>query len=283
MKFLIPIILLSFLVTSCDYFKPPKEPKAIARVGKSYLYESDILNLVPKGSSKEDSLAIVKSFIDRWATKKLLFEAAEKNIGKDQKEVFNDLIEQYKVDLYTKDYLENLVIRQIDTLVTDVQIEDYYVKNKQYFKNSTELVKLRYINLVKENPKFAKIKSKFSSFTKKDKKELEQMAVQFKSYAFNDSIWVDINQVYEKIPFITIDNKNQYILSGKNFQYPDSTTVWLVKVNHVLPKDSSTPLEFLKPTIKQIIINNRKLELINTLEKEITNDAIKDKKYEIYK
>lgn len=283
MKFLIPIILLSFLVTSCDYFKPPKEPKAIARVGKSYLYESDILNLVPKGSSKEDSLAIVKSFIDRWATKKLLFEAAEKNIGKDQIEVFNDLIEQYKVDLYTKDYLENLVIRQIDTLVTDVQIEGYYVKNKQYFKNSTELVKLRYINLVKENPKFAKIKSKFSSFTKKDKKELEQMAVQFKSYAFNDSIWVDINQVYEKIPFITIDNKNQYILSGKNFQYPDSTTVWLVKVNHVLPKDSSTPLEFLKPTIKQIIINNRKLELINTLEKEITNDAIKDKKYEIYK
>lgn len=283
MKFLIPIILLSFLVTSCDYFKPPKEPKAIARVGKSYLYESDILNLVPKGSSKEDSLAIVKSFIDRWATKKLLFEAAEKNIGKDQIEVFNDLIEQYKVDLYTKDYLENLVIRQIDTLVTDVQIEDYYVKNKQYFKNSTELVKLRYINLVKENPKFAKIKSKFSSFTKKDKKELEQMAVQFKSYAFNDSIWVDINQVYEKIPFITIDNKNQYILSGKNFQYPDSTTVWLVKVNYVLPKDSSTPLEFLKPTIKQIIINNRKLELINTLEKEITNDAIKDKKYEIYK
>lgn len=283
MKFLIPIILLSFLVTSCDYFKPQKEPKAIARVGKSYLYESDILNLVPKGSSKEDSLAIVKSFIDRWATKKLLFEAAEKNIGKYQIEVFNDLIEQYKVDLYTKDYLENLVIRQIDTLVTDVQIEDYYVKNKQYFKNSTELVKLRYINLVKENPKFAKIKSKFSSFTKKDKKELEQMAVQFKSYAFNDSIWVDINQVYEKIPFITIDNKNQYILSGKNFQYPDSTTVWLVKVNHVLPKDSSTPLEFLKPTIKQIIINNRKLELINTLEKEITNDAIKDKKYEIYK
>ena len=68
-----------------------------------------------------------------------------------------------------------------------------------------------------------------------------------------------------------------------NFQYPDSSTVWLVKVNKVLPKNSATPLEFLRPTIKQIIINNRKLKLINTLEKEITNDAIKDNKYEIYK
>lgn len=283
MKFWISIFLLSAMVTSCDYFRAPKKPKAIARVGESYLFQDDIVDLVPKGTSKKDSIAIVKSFIDRWATQKLLFEAAERNIGKDKVAEFNTLIDQYKVDLYTKDYIESLVIRQIDTMVTEVQIEEYYAKNKQYFKNASELVKLRYINLVKENPKFAKIKSKFSSFTKNDRKELEQLAVQFKSYAFNDSIWVDINQVYEKIPFINIENKQKYISSGINFQYPDSTTVWLVKVNKVLPKDSPTPLEFLKPTIKQIIINNRKLELVNTLEKEITNDAIKDNKYEIYK
>ena len=283
MRFWITIFLLSTMVVSCDYFRAPKKPKAIARVGESYLFQDDIIDLVPKGTSKKDSIAIVKSFIDRWATQKLLFEAAQRNIGKDKVSEFNALIDQYKVDLYTKDYIESLVIRQIDTVVTEVQIEAYYAKNKQYFKNSSELVKLRYINLVKENPKFAKIKSKFSSFTKNDRKELEQLAVQFKSYAFNDSIWVDINQVYEKIPFINIENKQKYISSGINFQYPDSTTVWLVKVNKVLPKDSPTPLEFLKPTIKQIIINNRKLELVNTLEKEITNDAIKDNKYEIYK
>lgn len=283
MKFWVSIFLLTTMVISCDYFRAPKKPKAIARVGESYLFQDDIVDLVPKGTSKKDSIAIVKSFINTWATQKLLFEAAERNIGTDKVAEFKSLIEQYKIDLYTKAHIESLVIRQIDTVVTDAQIEEYYSKNKQYFNNSSELVKLRYINLVKENPKFAKIKSKFSSFTKNDRKELEQLAVQFKSYAFNDSIWVDINQVYEKIPFINLENKVKYISTGINFQYPDSTTVWLVKVNKVLPKDSPTPLEFLKPTVKQIIINNRKLELINTIEKEITNDAIKDKKYEIYK
>jgi hypothetical protein len=283
MKFLIQLFLVAMLVSSCDYFKAPKEPKAIARVGKKYLYQEDILDLVPKGTSKNDSIAIVKSFIDRWATQQLLFEASERNLSNEKVASFNELMEQYKVDLYTKAYLEELVIRQVDTVVTEEQIENYYLKNKQYFKNASELVKMRYINLVKENPKFAKIKAKFSSFTKKDRKELEQLAVQFKSYAFNDSIWVDINQVYEKLPFLNIENKNKYISSGINFQYPDSTTIWLVKVNNVLPKDSATPLEFLKPTIKQIIINNRKLELVNTIEKDITNDAINDKKYEIYK
>ena len=59
--------------------------------------------------------------------------------------------------------------------------------------------------------------------------------------------------------------------------------MWLVKVKQVLPKDSPTPLQFVKPTIKQVIINKRKLELIQKLQKEITDDAIKDDKYEIYK
>ena len=283
MKFWFLIVFVFSIVASCDYFSVPKEPKAIARVGKNFLYQEDIKDVVPKGTTKKDSLAIIKSFINQWATKKLLFEAAERNLSNDKVSEFNVLMDQYKVDLYTKAYIEELVIRQVDTLVTEKQIVDYYEKNKQYFKNPSELVKLRYINLVKENPKFAKIKAKFTSFTKKDRKALEELAVQFKSYAFNDSIWVDINQVYEKLPFLTEENKNKYISNGSYFQYLDSTTLWLVKVNKVLPKDNATPLEFLKPTLKQIIINNRKLELVNTIEKEITNDAINDKKYEIYK
>ena len=283
MKYWIPLLLLTILVSSCDYFKVPKEPKAIARVGKVFLYESDIVDLVPKGTSKKDSIAIVKSFIDRWATQKLLFEASERNIDDSKINEFKELIEQYKIDLYTKNYIEDLVIRQIDTVVTEEEIKSYYNNNKQFFTNSSELVKMRYINLVKENPKFVNIKSKFSSFTKKDRKDLEQQAVNFKSYAFNDSIWVDINQVFEKLPFVNLENKDRFISNGINFQYPDATTIWLVKVNKVLPKDSPTPLEFLKPTIKQIIVNNRKLELVNTIEKEITNDAINDNKYEIYK
>lgn len=279
----IQYIILMGLVSSCSYFKKPQEPEAIARVGDVYLYKSEIKDLVPNGTSKTDSIAIVNSYINRWATQKILYNAAEYNLSDNQIEGFEDLINQYKTDLFTKAYLEELVKQQIDTVVTESQINSYYNSNKQYFKNSSELIKLRYINLVKENQKLEKIKSKFSSFTKNDKKDLQELAIQFKSYAFNDSMWVDINQVYEKLPFINVNNKDEYMVSGKNFQYPDSTTIWLVKVNQVLSKNEATPLQFLKPTIKQVIINNRKLELVKKIEKEITNDAIKSNKYEIYK
>jgi hypothetical protein len=283
MKNLIQYLLLLSLLTSCSYFKKAKEPEAIARVGDVFLYKEDIKDLVPKGTDKKDSVSIVKTFIEKWATQKILYNAAEYNLSDNQIFEYENLIEQYKIDLYTKAYLEELVKRQIDTVITEDQIQKYYATNKQYFKNSSELIKLRYINLVKENPKLDKIRSKFTSFTKTDKKDLEELTMEFKSYAFNDSLWVDINQVYEKLPFINVNNKESYIKSGINFQHPDSSTVWLVKINKVLLENEPSPLQFLRPTIKQVILNNRKLELVKTIEKEITNDAIKKNKYEIYK
>jgi len=274
--------ILLFTLVACDYIKKPQEPESVARVGDDFLFRSDLQNLVPNGTSKEDSIAIVKSFIDRWATQKLLFEAAELNLTNEKVDELNQLIKQYKVDLFTNAYLEELIIRKVDTIVSNDEINKYYEANKQFFKNPNELVKLRYINLVKENPKFDKIRAKFNSFTPKDKNELAEMAIQFKSYAFNDSIWVDINQVYEKLPFINADNKSKYVSNGMSYQFPDSTTVWMVKIKQVLPKDSPTPLQFLRPTIKQVIINKRKVELLQTIENEITNDAFKNNKYEIY-
>jgi hypothetical protein len=42
------------------------------------------------------------------------------------------------------------------------------------------------------------------------------------------------------------------------------------------------PLSYIKPSLKLIILNKRKLELIKKLEKDITQDAIKNNEFEIY-
>jgi hypothetical protein len=50
----------------------------------------------------------------------------------------------------------------------------------------------------------------------------------------------------------------------------------------VLAPRSQAPIEYVLPTLRQIIINQRKLKLIGQLKNEIVNDAIKNKKFEIY-
>ena len=277
------LFLLACSAFSCSYFKKEDKPQAIARVNDSYLFKEELGNLVPAGTSKEDSIAIVKSYIDRWASQKLMYAAAEVNLSKEKEEEFSELVRQYQVDLYTKAYIEGLVKRSVDTTVSNNEVAAYYNANKENFRTTATLVKLKYIRLPKDHPKFAAVQSRFGSSKKSDRKTLEDMAIQFKSYAFNDTVWVDMNQVYRKLPFITPDNRDKYISSGISYQYPDSTDVYLVKVSKVLDRNRVSPFEYIKPTLVQLIINNRKLELIKKFEKEITDDAIKNDKYEIYK
>lgn len=276
-------VLVLFALGSCSYFKEEAKPEAIARVGDSYLYRSEIIDLIPEGTSKADSIAIVQSYIDRWATQKLLIKAAELNIRKERQSEIDNLVLQYKTDLYTKAYLEEIVTNQLDTLVSETEMRNYYNANKENFRTNGVLLRLRYLHLPKDHPKFETIKSKFFDRKKGDAKFWETYQLQFKSSALNDSVWVEMNQVYRKLPFINPENRENYIVSGKSIQYPDSLYVYLVKVSAVLDKNQISPYDYVKPTLKELLLNQRKLDLIKKFEKDITDDAIKNNKYEVYR
>lgn len=279
----LPYIGLCLLLFSCNYFKPQAKPEAIARVNDTYLFKEDIKDLVPKGTSTEDSITIVHNFIDRWAAQKLLISAAEVNLSDEKKADFDNLVKQYKIDLYTKAYIEEVVKTTVDTVIAPEELKSYYEANKENFKTTGTLVRLRYINLSKDNPRYETIKSKFFDFRKSDKKFWDTYALQLKSFAFNDSVWVDMSEVYSKLPFINPDNRDAYITLGKSIQHADSLQMYFVKIRNVIDKNQIAPFDYIKPTLREVLLNKRKLELIKKFEKEITDDAIKNQKYEMYK
>ncbi len=281
LKFVILIGVL-FLV-SCKFFKDTEEEQVIARVNESYLFFNDIKDLVKKGTSEADSTLIVQNFINRWATQQLLVDGAKVNLSETKQEDFNKLVNQYKTDLYTKAYMEALVKKSIDTVVSSNEAKDYYRNNKEAFKLNEELIKFRYIHVSESINDFDAIKEKFKRFEAKDKKELDSISLQFNSYSLNDSIWIKQSQVLEKIPVVTSENKEELLKKSNFVQLKDSLGVYLMQINDVLYRNNTAPLEYVKPTIDQIVINKRKLELIRQLEKDITKDAIKNKQFEIYK
>lgn len=282
MRYKTLIFLLFIVATSCQFLKKTDERIPIARVNDAYLYQDDIKNLVSEGTPVEDSTLLVQNFINRWATQQLFLDGALLNLNESKQETFNKLVVQYKNDLYTKAYIEALVKRSIDTIVNLQEAEEYYNNNKEAFKLNEELIKFRYIHVDENIIDFKNIEKKFKSFNKEAKKELDSISIQFKSYSLNDSIWIKVNQVIDKIPAITPENKNQLLKKSNFVQLKDSLGVYLMQINDVLLRNDTAPLEYVKPTIDQIVINKRKLELIRKLEKDITKDAIKNKQFEIY-
>ena len=77
--------------------------------------------------------------------------------------------------------------------------------------------------------------------------------------------------------------ENPQVLKKPNFtQLKDSLGVYLVKIQDVLDLNETAPLSYIKPTLRQIILNKRKLELVKKFETDITRDAIENNKFEIY-
>ena len=270
------------LFFSCEFFKKEEPGVPVARVNDMYLYKSDIQKLVPEDTSKEDSTIIVNNYINKWATQKLLIANAKINLSIEKQHEFDRLVEQYRSDLYTKAYQEALVNQSIDTSITTDEANEIYERNKETFKLNEELIKFRYINLNENSVKLEEIKRRFKRFEKQDKHILDSIAVQFKSYSLNDSIWIRADQAISKISAIKAENKKELLKKSNFIEIKDSLGLYLMQINDVLLRNETAPIEYVMPTIKQIVINKRKLEFIKQLEKDITKDAIKNKQFELF-
>jgi len=280
-KFVIAFIIVLNL-SSCDYFKEEDQRIPVARVNDTYLYEEDIQKLISENVTKEDSTLIVHNYITRWATQQLLIDQAKINLSEEKLETYNKLVRDYKNDLYTEGYKNAIVLRQMDSTVSKSEFQDFYNLNKENFRLNDELLKVRYIEVDENFINLQETKEKLGRFNKKDKKSLNDLNIQFKSYNFNDSTWIKKEALLKVLP--VLKTKSEEVLKKSNFtQLQDSLGVYLVKIEDVLNLGDVAPLSHVKPTIKQIILNKRKLELIKELEKDITNDAIKNKKFETYK
>lgn len=274
--------ILLLTIQSCNLRSDTQEQVPLARVNDAFLYESDIDFSFVEGQSEMDSIIYVQNIINNWATTQLLIDGAVLNLKKDTQTEFEQLVQQYKSDLYTSAYVEALVNKNLDTLISDQELDDVYNNNTQLFVLKEDLLKMRYVNVNSKLSNLDEVKKRFKRFNAEDKVVLDSIAIQFNSFYLKDSIWIKSDQVISKIKPLQL-GFNKVLLKKPNFiQLKDSLGLYLMQVNEVLKRGSQAPKQYVLPTLKQIVINKRKLKLIKQLKSDIVNDAIKNKNFEIY-
>ena len=269
------------VLCSCDFINQENLDAPIARVNDSYLYQKDIKNLIFENTSKDDSTLIVTNFINRWATKQLLIDQSIINLTQEKQDAYNNLVNQYKTDLYIEAYKSSIVAKRLDSIITFEELEKFYNQNKENFKLNDDLLKIRYIHIDENFSNTKELVEKFKRFDSIDKNELTKLSIKFKAFNLNDSIWIKNDLLIGVLP--VLKQNNIQVLKKTNFtQLQDSLGVYLVKIEAVLKTNDIAPLSYVKPTIEQIVINKRKQEILKKIEKEITIDAIKNKNFELF-
>ena len=263
----------------CSNFGSNDSNNLVARAGENFLYENDL----PEYTSKDDRLIKISSFIEAWAKEKVLYDLSMINLSQSKRAEIDELVENYKVDLYINSYKDLIVNSKIDSIVTTEQIDSFYTLNINNFKLNENLVKYRYIKVPNDNININRIRRYIVRVNEQDRYFLDSLNFQFADLKLNDSIWFTERDVISSIDFINQNNKSKYFIKNRLFTIEESNYTNFFIVDDILRSGNIPPISYLYERIKSTIVNQRKLDLLKNLNKEILNDALKSRKYEVYK
>lgn len=254
----------------------------IARAFDKYLYKSDIEKLVPMGTTPSDSIQFVNNYIENWIRQNVILNKAESNLTDEEKNVDVQL-QQYKNTLITYIYQSTLVREKLDTIVSEIDIEKYYSENQSNFQLHENIVKFLFVKVALEAPKIKKLTEWYKSSNPKDRVLLEDYCFQFAAdYFLNDNEWIPFDQLVKKTGIKTY-NKEEFLQNNRAIEIADSTYLTFIYIKEYKIKDSLSPLSFEMDNIRNLIINKRKLQLIQEMEKAAYQKALKENDFEIYK
>ena len=277
------ILLIFFVIFfSCDNYFVPKNSNPIARLNQDYLFEDEISVIIDDQQEKLDSIIKVNEFINQWAINKILRSGARLNLSENRLLEINSMVYDYETELLSNSYLEALVNSTISLEVDSLKLDSLYKKNYEIFKLNEDLIQYAFIYLPNTNPDISQIRGKLRRYNQDDRVLLDSISYQFIKHSFADSVWHRRNDLYKTL---SIMNNYRYksLKKYKFFQFKDSLGLYLIKITSLLNKGEYAPIEFVSPTLEYMILNKRKVNLVDEIKKEILENAIETNKLEIYK
>ncbi len=276
------VLILLILLNSCKNFQQTEKRKKVARVNSSFLYQSDFDDEINSESSYEDSIIISKSIIRNWAINKLVYNQSLLHLHDSIQQKLTEMVENYKLQLWANTYRNFLSKSNFNYKIDSLEKIEYYEKNKNNFRLKRDFYNVAYIILPESNNNLKLIKSRLRNFSDKDLFFLDSLSYQFNSFNLDKPLWIDKNNLIQKIPFQNILTKELNLNKKNFFVLKDSLQVYLLKVFDYKKYNTIAPYDVVEGNIERILINQKKLIFFKDFDKEILDDAIQTNKFEIF-
>ena len=258
-----------------------EQGKVIAKINTSTLYINDVAKISQTGLSKSDSAIFIQNYINNWANNEVFYQQALSYLTEEELNITKE-IDEYKKTLLSYKFQTKLINDKLDTNISISQIEDYYNANSQNFLLKNNIVKVLYVKTPFNIPNLEKLKKLCYSTAPKDAEQLNSMCIQYaNNYYMNDNTWLMFEDLKKEIPQLK-EVPEYTIQNGKIFEFTDATSFYFLKIIEVKSKNTLSPLNFEKTNIKNMLINQRKQQLITSIKKDFFEKAKTNKELKIY-
>lgn len=255
--------------------------EVVARLGDHKLYRSELDDVIPKGTSPEDSVNLANLYINSWVKDKAFLDIAQQRLSKEEKDVSKEL-EAYRQSLLRYRYEQRYINERLDTTVSKKQIDEYYDSHKESFKLERPILKARFMNIPKDSPNLQKIKKLMSSDKVEDVVAADSIAFNStQRYHDYSNDWIDAVKLAAEFGVDYVQMLSQRC--GNFIEMPDGdANISVAFIVDYRRAGEIAPVEYCEDRIKDIIISGRKHELLAGLERDLIEDAKVKENFEIY-
>ncbi len=249
----------------------------VAIVDQKKLLKEDLLQLLPEDMTDKDSLSYMQSLAERWVRDQLLLHEAETRLPENFD--INKLLEDYKKSLLLHRFEHLLINQYLDTIIHEVELNEYFENNKESYTLKEDILRLRYVKINKNQTKLDKIKKLIKADQTQELNSLKTLCEQYaEKYILDDMAWFSLTQLKEEFPEKIKPSK---LYKKKLVQKSIDPDIHLFYVLDIAKANQAPPLDYVRNQVKKIILQKRKIKLIENIKKQLYEDALQSNRIKI--
>ena len=244
----------------------------MVQVGNYYLYQEDISRSLPYGLSGADSIEYVKKFVRKWLEEQVLYEKAEHNVRGDER--IERMVANYRRTLVMNKYEHELLQQKLPEELSEEQLQEYYNENTQLFILEEPVIKGVFIKAPIASPGLKELKRWYKEKTDEALEQLEKFA--FRNAVLYEDFyehWMPISELEGKV-IVDLAKLGEDFEKYRNIEVEDGEYCYLLHIEEFVMKGSYKPYDLARPEIIDLLANNRKVEFMDRVKKDLYNQSV---------
>lgn len=271
-------ILILVVLSACA--DSQQEEEVVAEVFDAKLYQSDIDKILTDELSTEDSVFMVREFINSWVNRQVVLHRSQTVLTEQERDKTGQM-QEYKNDLISYETLNKLALERIDSNFSDDELLSYYHSNEKEFELSENIIKFIFYRVPAD---LEEINQRWQAFKQSDM-DISEFAKWAKdnggSFYTDTTSWVYFDDILKEIPINTY-NQEHFLNNNKNISINEGNTRYFVKILDFRIKSATSPFEMERDRIKKILFVKKQKETLRKIETELVSNAYKQNKVIIH-
>ena len=236
--------------------------------------------VIPDGLSPRDSSAFADAYVRHWAEDELVYDVAQKNIP--DVERIENLVDRYRRELFVHEYQKQILSEKLDAEISDDAVKNYYRTHLDKFVLKTPIVKGLFLKVAETTPELKNLKKWYRGKDHASVENIEKYTLHnIINYDYFYDRWVSFDEVMSAIPY-TVTDANRFLQTHTFLEINDEGYWYLLNISDYLPAGAHMPLDFARTQIEEILLNQKRMDFLHQMNKELYQEALENRKIKYY-